>query len=324
MNRTLPYKVGLALGALLLAAACGAADDDAASSESAQTTWRAPAEGSCEAAGMLAVANEATFDELDGEARLDRRAAENLVAARPFSTVREIDDVPRVGDATLASILEYARRRGDLDACATDATEIGVVSDLDETVIPSATPDLSRAPFPGVRALLSLLEHRNGGAAGDVHYVTARTPERVADVPAYLAAHGVPSGAIETGVSGVPWIAEAEKVRDIEAILGRTGAQRFVLLGDSSHRDPEVYKRVLAAHPDRVIGGFIHKVNATVSAGRVEGLHLFESYAEVAAILHGMRVITREEALSVMRAARDEGLALTDAEMNALLDGPSP
>ena len=43
---------------------------------------------------------------------------------------------------------------------------------------------------------------------------------------------------------------------------------------------------------DRVIGGFIHKVNATVSAGRLEGLHLFDSYAEVAALLHRMQVIT--------------------------------
>ncbi|MBX3197929.1 MAG: DUF2183 domain-containing protein [Labilithrix sp.] len=319
----MPYKSAFGLGALLLAAACSAIDDDAASAESAQTTWRAPDEGSCEAGGMLAVANGASFDELDREAGLDRRAAANIVAARPFATVRALDDVPRVGDATLAAILEHARRRGDLDTCAPGgATEIGVVSDLDETVIPAATPDLSRAPFPGVRALLSLLEHRNGGDAGDVHYVTARTPERVADVPAYLDAHGVPTGPIETGVSGVPWIAEAEKVRDIEAILGRTGAQRFVLLGDSSHRDPEVYKRILAAHPDRVIGGFIHKVNATVSAGRVEGLHLFDSYAEVAAILHGMQVITRDEARSVMLSAREEGLALSDAEIDALLDGP--
>ena len=34
-----------------------------------------------------------------------------------------------------------------------------------------------------------------------------------------------------------------------------------------------------------MIAGFIHKVNETVSPHRVEGLHLHESYAEVAAAL---------------------------------------
>jgi uncharacterized protein YaeQ len=78
------------------------------------------------------------------------------------------------------------------------------------------------------------------------------------------------------------------------------------LFGDSSHRDPEVYEEILAGHPHRIIAGFIHEVNATVSPDRVEGLHLHESYAEVAAILFGLGAITRGEALEVMHAAKDE------------------
>ena len=42
--------------------------------------------------------------------------------------------------------------------------------------------------------------------AGDLTFVTARTPDRVLDTPDYLAAHGVPSGPIETGTSGMPWV----------------------------------------------------------------------------------------------------------------------
>ena len=306
------------------AAACGGpADDRAAGSEAEQKTWRAPAEGSCTANGMLKVANEATAEELDVDAELDRRAADNIVAARPFETIAALDDVPYVGGAALYAILAYAEKEGHLAACD-GAPELGIVSDLDKTVIPDADPDLSKAPYPGVKALYRILELRNGGAAGDVYYVTARTPEKVTEVPAYLAQHGVPDGRIETGVSGVPWLAQAEKVRDVSAILASTGEQRFVLFGDSSHRDPEVYKEIVAAHPERIVAGFIHKVNATVSADRVEGLYLHESYAEVAAVLYELGSLTEAEALEVMRAAKGEGLAITDAEMQALLDAHRP
>jgi phosphatidate phosphatase APP1 len=202
---------------------------------------------------------------------------------------------------------------------ATGKGELAVVSDLDDTVIPKAKVDLSVAPFPGVRALYDVLEHRRKGKDGDVYYVTARTPDRIADVPAYLERHAMPAGAIATGKSTLPWVAQPEKVKDIEAILAKTKKQSFVLFGDSSHRDPEVYKEVIAKHPDRVVAAFIHKVNKTVSPDRVKGLHLVESYAEAAGILYRLGALTKTEARGVMKAARDEGLAITDDEMNALL-----
>lgn len=321
MSRTL---WSTAIAALLLANACSSTENDSTGeSEAEQRAWKAPAEGSCVAKGILHVANEATASELDVDANLDRRAAENIVAARPIETIAALDAVPYVGTAALSSILAYAEEGGHLAAC-TRASEIGIVSDLDKTVIPHATPDLSTAPYPGVKTLYKILELRNGGAAGDVYYVTARTPEKVTAIPAYLEEHGVPEGRIETGVSGVPWLAQAEKVGDISAILDATGEQRFVLFGDSSHRDPEVYKEIRAKYPDRIIAGFINKVNATVSPNRVEGLHLHESYAEVAAILFGLGAITRAEALEVMQSAKSEGLALTESEMEALLDAHEP
>jgi hypothetical protein len=329
MHPTLSFwaRLGTApLLALTISAACtqSSGDEDVGEDEAAQTRWSAPAEGSCEAKGMLRVANTASARELDVDAKLDGRVAANVVAARPFATLRALDDVPRLGPAALSAIMAYARARGELDACRTNppAQELGVVSDLDKTVIPEAEPDLSEKPYPGVKALLTLLEHRNNGAAGDIYYVTARTPEKIAEVPDYLARFGVPPGKYETGVSGVPWVAQAEKVRDIKAIFARTGTQRFVLLGDSSHRDPEVYKEILAAHPERVIAAFIHKVNTTVAPARVQGLYLHESYAEVAATLYKLEVITRAEAKAVMTSAKDEGLAISASEIDAMLSSP--
>lgn len=205
------------------------------------------------------------------------------------------------------------------EADLTGAGELGVISDLDETVIPEAEPDLSKTPFPGVKALYTLLELRKEGKPGDVHYVTARKPERVVEVPAYLEANGVPAGTIDTGTSGIPGVARKEKVKDIEAILARTGEQKFVFFGDTKHVDPEVYGDILKKHPERVAAVFIRKATASVDEDRVKGMVLHESYAVVAATLFKQGLVNKTEARAVMKSARDDGLVITNAEIEALL-----
>lgn len=198
--------------------------------------------------------------------------------------------------------------------------ELGIVSDIDKTVLPPETASGLTPPYPGVAPLLRTLELREGGVPGDMHFVTARTPEGAAGLADWMTSHGVPAGPIETGISGVPWVAQPEKVADIARVFDARPEQRFVLFGDSSHRDPEVYAEIRARYPDRIAAIFIHKVNATVSAHRVEGMHLVASYAEAAAIAFGAGLVTEDEARDVIDAARSEGLALTDDEVEALLD----
>jgi hypothetical protein len=290
--------------------------------------WGAPAEGSCEARGIVRVANEATFVELDDGARLNRLAAENIVEAReemPFSTVRDVDDVYYVGVSALEALLAYAGERGFVAECEGEGgtVELGVVSDLDKTVIPPEDDyALPEAPYPGVTTLYAILEHGSdgSGADGDFTYVTARTPDRVEGVPEWLAEHGLPEGPIETGVSGLPWVAQPEKVRDISGVFDANPEQSFVLFGDTSHRDPEAYQEILALYPDRFRAGLIHRVTETVSEHRLEGLHMHESYPEAAAILVGLGVITEADAWRVYEAAVAEGLELDEAEMMALLE----
>ena len=200
------------------------------------------------------------------------------------------------------------------------SVEIGIISDLDKTIIPPHDAELPDAPYPGVATLLQELELRDNGSSGDMYFVTARTPDRLEGIPEWLERHGIPSGPIETGVSGLPWVAQAEKVADISAILEANGDQRFILVGDSSHRDPEVFNEILDLFPDRIVAAFVHKVN-NVSATRVEGLYLFESYAEVAATLLGLGELDQLAARAIMSATQDEGVDISDDEIEALLSG---
>lgn len=220
-----------------------------------------------------------------------------------------------LGLAACSASTDPAAEVSDLTA----GTEIGVISDLDDTLIPKADPELSLAPVPGIAKLYDILEHRKSGRDGDVYYVTARVPDRVKDVPDYLAKYGVPGGPIETGTSGAPFIARPEKVRDMEKTFGNTGAQRFVLFGDSTHVDADVQRDVLKKHPERVVAGIVLQVgDKTLEAAK--GQYVVKSYAEAAAVLWKLEVITKTEARSVMKAARDEGLAMTAAQTEALFD----
>ena len=247
-----------------------------------------------------------------------------------YSFTRDVARAPRieaVADGTVRNWTLTVFNRGDATLAAKvvidvprDASELGIVSDIDKTVLPPATSTLLPPPYPGIAALLRTLELRTGGAAGDVHYVTARTPDGVVEIPDWMAMHTVPAGTIDTGISGVPWVAQAEKVRDISRILDLRGEQQFVLFGDTSHRDPEVYAEIRTKYPTRLAAIFINKVNATVSPNRVAGMHLVNNYAEAAAIAFGEDLITESEARAVMNAARTEGLAITQAQIDALID----
>ncbi len=302
-----------------------------------------PDEGTCQASALVRVANEASFEALDDDAALNRRAAENIVEARaeaPFELIEDVDHVAWVGAATLGLIYEYAEATGVVEEECTedpvdpvdpvdpiDEPELGVVSDLDKTVIPpEGDLDLPEAPYPGVTTLYAILEHGSDGTgqAGDFTYVTARTPERVVDIPDWLEEKGLPAAPIETGVSGIPWVAQDEKVADISRVFEAAPNQSFVLLGDTSHRDPEAYREILARYPDQFRVGLIHMVNRTVSEHRLEGLYLHHNYAEAAAILVGEGVISEQDARRVYDDAVEEGLELNEEEFETLLETYAP
>lgn len=114
----LPFRVAAVAGAFALG--CTLASDEAGDPENG--TFSGPKadgfcaeEGSPEAAGILAFVNDpaTSVDVLDrssgdGGVGLDRRAAQNIVAERPFATLAELDLVPFVGVMTCGALLHHA------------------------------------------------------------------------------------------------------------------------------------------------------------------------------------------------------------------------
>jgi DNA uptake protein ComE-like DNA-binding protein len=110
----------------LTAMACVAPSDDVQVPENASANLGL-IEGSPDALGLLGLLNHpsTTFEVLDLEVPLDKRAAQNLIHHRdgadgvfgsnddaPFTSVAQVDAVPWVGAKTIDLLVSYARQRG--------------------------------------------------------------------------------------------------------------------------------------------------------------------------------------------------------------------
>jgi len=267
-----------------------------------------------EADAVLLYVNSAGEPELDDDLDLDRRAVSSILEARPIRSVKQLAELYYVGKTALLKLKER---------CAVPAAEIGLISDLDRTVIPPYEDVLPAEPYPGVTALYNELEYRNLGYPGDAYYVTARGEEELAGIPEWLEQNGLPAGPIETGGTADYWAARAEKVADISAILDAHPDQTFILFGDSNHVDPEVFQDVIELYPGRIEAALIHLVN-NANPDRLVGLHPFDNYARAAAILFGQGILSESVARGVMMAARYQGLDITLSEIDELIQNHRP
>lgn len=154
--RTLSFSVVLHLVWGLVLGGCPDPQDEGGDVEDATFAVDGKADGACvspdgpAAAGILALVNdpEVDVDELDDPIEgvgLDRRAAQNIVAARPFASLAELDAVPWVGPVACEALAERAcnverRCKAPLSAMTwnvehfplTHETENAVVAILDD------------------------------------------------------------------------------------------------------------------------------------------------------------------------------------------------
>ncbi len=269
-----------------------------------------------EANAVLQLVNTASAGTLDDDVALDSRAVDAIIDTRPVYSILSLADLSYVGASALGKLKSH-----DADPLR----EIGVLSDLDKTIVPPAPSgqSLPDDAYPGIAELISLLEFGDGsGASGDVNFVTARQPSAVVEIPAWLEDHGVPLGNIGTGISGIPYIAKDEKVRDITEVFEGNPDQQFVMFGDSSHVDPDAYREILATFPDQFQVAFIHDVK-TIDPARLEGLVLVQNYAQAAAELFRLRILSEDEARMVM-ASVVLGGEITDTELEQLIADNQP
>jgi phosphatidate phosphatase APP1 len=157
------------------------------------------------------------------------------------------------------------------------SAEYGVISDLDDTVVESNVTDRlaaartvllgnsrTRLPFAGVAAFYQALHAGASGRSGNPVFYVSSSPWNLYDViTGFLEAQEIPAGPLllrDWDLSPSLLRNEAHKAAHLGEILGTYPRLPFILVGDSTQEDPEIYASAVAAHPDRILAVYIRSV----------------------------------------------------------------
>lgn len=185
--------------------------------------------------------------------------------------------------------LQYPVRDGDRDITgkapirvATGQETFGVISDLDDTVIQSRITSFlqavrtvmlgnarTRLPFPGVAAFYQALERGGDGARRNPIFYVSSSPWNIYDVIAdFMEIQRIPTGPIHLRDWDVDLDAltssrlKRHKEPIIREILELFPSLPFILIGDDSQKDPEIYRAIIDQFPGRILAIYIRNVRA--------------------------------------------------------------
>ena len=156
----------------------------------------------------------------------------------------------------------------------------GVISDIDDTVVRTHVSNRlkmlvtlarsnahTRKPFEGVAAFYRALHAGAGGGEDNpIFYVSSSPWNLYAPLVEFLSVQRIPLGPLLLKDFGDHTLFAARdhhghKLASIESILQTYPALPFVLIGDSSEQDPEIYSEVVHRIPQRVRVIYIRSVD---------------------------------------------------------------
>ncbi len=156
----------------------------------------------------------------------------------------------------------------------------GVVSDIDDTVLQSSVTDViqmarlvllgnarTRLPFKGVAAFYRALHRGATAPANNPIFYVSSSPWNLFDLlNEFLELQGIPAGplalrdwSVAPGRSGVSRHGD-HKHTAITRILDCYPTLPFILIGDSTQEDPEIYAEVVRRYPTRILAIYIRSV----------------------------------------------------------------
>ncbi len=159
------------------------------------------------------------------------------------------------------------------------AAAFGVISDVDDTILETGVQRvgrmirttitgsaLTRTPFPGASELYCDL------AAGNnpVFYVSSSPWNLHSFLVAFIRHRGFPLGPVLLRDLLGTAAGREQKPGRIQEVLDLHPRLRFVLIGDSGEKDPEIYAAVARANPGRILAIYIREVRLEPGDGRVE------------------------------------------------------
>lgn len=207
------------------------------------------------------------------------------------------------------------------------SARFGVISDIDDTVIQSRVSNFlqaartvmlgnarTRLPFPGVAAFYRALRNGGGGDEKNPIYYVSSSPWNIYDVIAeFMDIQKIPRGPLLLRDWDIGWgLMASSRHLDHKAAVIRNIVQlyptmEFILIGDTSQHDPEIYRQIVAEFPKRVKAIYIRDV--TWNADRSVAVRKLAE--EILAA--GSTLILAENTLAAARHAAEQGWISSDA-----------
>jgi phosphatidate phosphatase APP1 len=205
--------------------------------------------------------------------------------------------------------------------------QFGVISDVDDTILRSNVSNYislarntflenahTRLPFEGVAKLYQALRR---GAAGNsfnpFFYVSSSAWNLYDLLHDFFIVREVPLGALfltEYNLNEETFIFQNQrkhKVEAIETVLATYPDLPFILIGDSSEKDPIIYHEIAQKYPKRILTIYIR--TATLSRQRDEALQAIVAETE----LTGVPILLVQDSYAAAKHAADHGLIHPDA-----------
>ncbi len=208
-----------------------------------------------------------------------------------------------------------------------ETAKFAVISDIDDTVIQSRVSNFilaartvmlgnarTRLPFHGVAAFYRALREGSGGGNNNPVFYVSSSPWNIYDVIAeFMHLQNIPKGPLllrdwDISLSALRSDRHFEhKGVAIRNVIQLYPDLDFILIGDTSQHDPEIYRRIVAEFPDRIRAIYIRDVTQSLErAASVKTLadEVLESRSAL---------ILSEDTLGAARHAVESGFIAEDA-----------
>lgn len=170
--------------------------------------------------------------------------------------------------------------------------EYGIISDIDDTVVETGVTRRlamartvflgnarTRLPFKGVAAFYDALHQ--GVTAGGTNplFFVSSSPWNLYDLLIeFMELHAIPPGPLLLRDFGVDrrklleTSSPQHKLGCIRPILDGYPGLKFVLIGDSGEKDPEIYREVVREYPGRILAVYIRRIHVPGRDEQVQAL----------------------------------------------------
>lgn len=211
---------------------------------------------------------------------------------------------------------------GQVNVHETHKASVGVISDIDDTILQSHVTNklkllecmlfknaTTQDAVPGMAELYQALENQDQRQDGDIHYLSGSPVNFHERLDQFMEINDFPEGSIDLKHLGIGPNTDKLRGQDdyklgkLRKLFETYPERRFILIGDSGEKDPEIYRRIQGEYPDQVMDVLIRNVTGDLQDdSRYAGQTLFSHASQAAEHAHAKGWINATDLDAVRRA----------------------